>query len=110
MKHYIPSFAALAVTVMGSALVPALKADPWNKKTEITIDQPIAVQGTVLAPGSYVMKLVDSPGDRSIIQIFDADKNQLISTIFAIPAYRVNPADAGTFSFYESREGQPTAL
>ena len=49
MRHYIPAFAALAVSFMSSALVPALKADQSNKKTEITIDQPIAVEGAVLA-------------------------------------------------------------
>jgi hypothetical protein len=110
MKHYIPAFAALAVSFMSSALVPALKADQSNKKTEISIDQPVAVEGTVLSPGSYVMKVLDSPGDRSIVQIFDAETNHLINTIFAIPAYRVTPTDEGTFEFYASRDGQPTAL
>ena len=110
MKHYIPAFAALAVSFMSSPLVPALKADQSNKKTEITIDQPIAVEGTVLSPGSYVMKVLDSPGDRTIVQIFDAETNHLINTIFAIPAYRVTPADDSTFEFYEARDGQPTAL
>jgi len=65
MKYYIPAFAALAVSFMSSALVPALRADQSNKKTEITIDQPIAVEGTVLSPGSYVMRVLDSPGDRT---------------------------------------------
>jgi hemolysin-activating ACP:hemolysin acyltransferase len=110
MKHYIPAFAALAVSFMSSALVPALKADQSNKKTEITIDQPIAVEGAVLSPGSYVMKVLDLPGDRTIVQIFDGEENHLINTIFAIPAYRVMPADEGTFEFYKSRDGQPTAL
>ena len=95
---------------MSSALVPALKADQSNKKTEITIDQPIAVEGTVLSPGSYVMKVLDSPVDRTIVQIFDAETNYLINTIFAIPAYRVTSAGDSTFEFYEARDGQPTAL
>ena len=110
MKHYIPAFAALAVSFMSSPLVPALKADQSNKKTEITIDQPIAVEGTVLSPGSYVMKVLESPGDRTIVQIFDAETNHLINTIFAIPAYRVTPVDDSTFEFYASKDGQPTAL
>jgi len=110
MQHYTPAFAALAVSFMSSALVPALKADVSNKKTEITSDQPIAVEGTVLSPGSYVIKVLDSPGDRTIVQIFDADTNHLINTIFAIPAYRVTPADDSTFEFYASKDGQPTAL
>ena len=110
MKHYIPAFAALAVSFMSSPLVPALKADQSNKKTEITIDQPIAVEGTVLSPGSYVMKVLESPGDRTIVQIFDAETNHLINTIFAIPAYRVTPVDDSTFEFYSSKDGQPRPL
>jgi hypothetical protein len=67
MKHYIPAFAALAVSFMSSPLAPALKADQSNKKTEITIDQPVAVEGKVLSPGSYVMKVLDAtePSSRS---------------------------------------------
>jgi hypothetical protein len=72
--------------------------------------EPLAVEGTILSPGSYVIKVLDSPGDRSIVQIFDAETNHLLSTIFAIPACRVTPADEGTFEFYASRDGQRTAL
>jgi hypothetical protein len=32
MKHYFPTIAALAVTFMGTVLVPALKADEWDKR------------------------------------------------------------------------------
>jgi hypothetical protein len=60
---------ALAVSSMGSALVPALKADEWDKKTNIKIDQSIDVQGTVLPPGSYGMKLLSSPADRQTVQM-----------------------------------------
>jgi hypothetical protein len=56
--------AALAVSVMASALVPTLKADELNKTTKIKIDQSISIQGTVLPPGSYVIKLLGSLDDR----------------------------------------------
>jgi hypothetical protein len=38
VKHYFPTIAALAVSLTG-VLVPGLKADEWDKKTNITIDQ-----------------------------------------------------------------------
>jgi hypothetical protein len=110
MKKYVPLFAALAVSFVGSALVPALKADERNKKTDITIDQPIDIQGTVLAPGSYVIKVLDSSLDRYVVQILNADNNNLITTIFAIPAYRLVPTDNTQFEFYEAADGQPPAL
>lgn len=110
VKHYSRMIAALAVSLMGSALVPALKADEWDKKTNITIDQSIDVQGTVLPPGSYVMKLLSSPADRHTVQIFNTDDNHLIATVLAIPAYRLAGTDDTEFKFYEVAEGRPPAL
>jgi hypothetical protein len=108
MTPYFRTIAALAVSLMGSALVPALQADEWDKKTNIKIDQSIDVQGTVLPPGSYLMKLLLDAG-RRIVQIYNADDNRLITTVLAIPAYR--PAAGDTeFKFYEAAEGQPPAL
>jgi hypothetical protein len=108
MTHCFRTIAALAVSLMGSVLVPALQADEWNKKTNIKIDQSIDVQGTVLPAGSYVMKLLlDS--DRRTVEIYNADDNRLITTVLAIPAYR---PDAGNseFKFYGATEGRPPAL
>jgi hypothetical protein len=109
MKHYFRTIAALAASVMGSALVPALKADEWDKKTNITLDQSIDVQGTVLPPGSYVMKLLGLSAERRVVQIFSADKNHLIVTVLAIPAYRLHAGDSD-FKFYEIAAGRTPSL
>jgi len=110
VKHYFRTIAALAVILMGSALVPSLKADEWDKRTNIKIDQSIEVQGTVLPPGSYVMRLLGSSADRCTVQIFKGDEKHLIATIFAIPAYRPAPRAGSEFEFYEAAEGRPPAL
>ena len=110
MKRYFPTIAALAVSLMGSVLVPALKADEHNKLTNITIDQSIDVQGTVLPPGSYVMKLLSSPVNRFTVLIYNADENHLIATVLAIPAYRLAPTGDSKFMFYEAAVGQAPAL
>ena len=110
MKHYFPTMATLAISLMSSVLVPTLKADEENKLTNITIDQSIDVQGTVLPPGSYVMKLLGSPANRTTVLIFNADENHLIATILAIPAYRLQPTGDSKFMFYESKEGHAPAL
>lgn len=109
MKHTFGTIAAVAVSVMGSALLPALKADDWNKKTNITIDQSIEVQGVVLAPGSYVIKLLGSSADQRIVQIYNADENHLIGTVLAMPAYRMNAGDTD-FQFYAATDGRPREL
>ena len=110
MKHYFPTIAALAVTFMGSVFVPALKADEWDKRTIIKIDQSIDVQGTMLPPGSYVIKLLGGSSDRSTVQIFSAGENRLIATLRAVPAWRPTPTDNSEFRFYEVAEGRPAAL
>jgi hypothetical protein len=107
MKHNFRTIAALAVSLMASTLVPALKADEWNKKTHITIDQAIEIQGTVLPPGMYVMKRLDT--DHSIVQIYNAHENQLIATVLATSAYRQVAGDS-EFKFYGGVEGRPPAL
>ena len=78
MKHYFPTIAILAASLMSTVLVPALKADENNKLTTITIDQSIDVQGTVLPAGSYVIKILGSPLNRFNVLIYNADENHVI--------------------------------
>jgi hypothetical protein len=109
MKNHWRMTAALAVSLIGSALVPALKADDWDKKTRIKIDRSIDVQGTVLTPGSYVIKLLATT-DRRTVEILDAAEKHLIITALAVPAYRLAPTTDSEFKFYEGADGQPRAL
>ena len=110
MKHNFTPFAALALSLMGGMFAPAVKADEWNKKTDITINQPIKVQDTVLPAGSYVIKLLDSSQDRYIVQIFNAEENHLITTGFTVPALKSHAPDTSEFKFYESETGEPAQL
>jgi hypothetical protein len=98
------------MSLTSSAFVPSLKATEWDQKTIITISQPVAVQGTILPAGRYVLKLHDSPSNRSVVSIFNGEETRLIATVFAIPAYRWQPTDKSEFSFYGSSVGQPAAL
>jgi hypothetical protein len=93
-----------------TALTPNAKADEWNKRTILTVNQPIQVPNKVLQPGKYVMKLADSPSNRHIVQIFDGNEQHLITTILAIPNYRLQPTGKTQFTFWETPAGQPRAL
>jgi hypothetical protein len=111
MKIYFPAFAALALSLTSATLVPTLRADEHNKETKIVIDQPIQVQDAILAPGSYVIKQLDSAFVYNTVQSFSAGENRrLITTVFAIPAYRRTPLDNSKFEFYESAAGQAASL
>jgi len=97
------------LTLASLTVVPAM-ADTWNKKTIITISEPVQVPGAVLQPGKYVMKLLDSQADRHIVQIFNEREDQIQTTILAIPNYRLQPTGKTEFQWWETPAGQPKAM
>lgn len=94
---------------LGLAVLPA-QADQWDKKTNLSIDQPMQVSDTYLEPGQYVFKLLDSQSDRHIVQIYNADQSHLITTILAIPDYRVQVSGKSRFTMWETPAGYVPAL
>ncbi len=98
------------VGVAGTMFAPKMSADEWNKKTIITINEPIQVPNKVLEPGKYVLRLLDSPSDRHIVQIFDENEQHLITTVLAIPNYRLQPTGDTRIGFWETPAGQPKAI
>lgn len=110
MSHFKLFALASCVGLFSAAFAPTLKADEWNKRTILTVNQPIQVPNATLQPGKYVMKLLDSPSNRHIVQIFDANEQHLITTVLAIPNYRLQPTGKTEFGFWETPAGQPKAL
>ena len=111
MKNIATVFATVScAALIVAGLAPEARADAWNKKTIVTIDQPMQVPKKVLEPGKYVFKLADSQSDRHIVQIFSEDEKHLITTILAIPNYRLKVRGKSEFGFWETPAGQPRAL
>ena len=108
MKRLLLALASIGL--LAAAFVPRARADEWNKRTTLTVKEAIQVPGTVLPPGEYVVKLLDSPSDRHIVQIFNAEENEVLTTILAIPNYRVKPTGDTAFTFWETPPGNPRAL
>jgi hypothetical protein len=108
MKRVV--LAVASVGLLGIALAPAALASEWDKLTYLTVNEPIQVPNKVLPPGKYAMKLLDSPGDRHIVQIFNADQTHIETTILAIPNERLQPTGKTVFTFWETPPGQPKAL
>jgi hypothetical protein len=97
----LKAFAATSCLGLASlALAPSAMADQWNKKTIITVNEAIQVPGKVLQPGKYVMKLLDSPSNRHIVQIFNEREDQLQTTVLAIPNYRLQPTGNTEFQWW----------
>lgn len=96
--------------LVGLAIAPQARADVWNKKTILTVNEAIQVPGKVLQPGKYVMKLLDSPSNRHIVQIYNEDETQLQTTVLALPNYRLQPTGETRFTFWETVAGEPKPL
>jgi len=103
----------LCLTVLCVLAAPKAKADDWNRKTVITFSEPVEVPGVgaqILPAGTYVFKIMDSPGNRHIVQISSQDETHVYTTILAIANYRLKATDKTTITFRERPAGQPEAL
>ena len=113
MKPFKMFAAALSVAVLCMLAVPRAAADDWNKKTVVTFSGPVEVPGVgaqVLPAGTYVFKIMGSPSNRHIVQIFNQDETHVFTTILAVPNYRLRVTDKTVITFRERPAGQPEAL
>lgn len=80
--------AAAAGLVLAAA--PAQARNTWNQRTILQFSQPVLVPGAVLQPGTYVVRLANSPADRHIVQIFRQDngREDLVATALTEPIQR----------------------
>jgi LPXTG-motif cell wall-anchored protein len=117
MKHLSSFPLAALAAVIGVLVVPTIRADDWNKKTIMTVSEPFQMPScctpdhtVTLQPGTYVMVLVNSLSDRHIVQVFDQTETHVITTILAIPNYRLRATGKTVFQYWEVPAGQPKAL
>jgi hypothetical protein len=100
----------LLITAAASAICAPAMADTWNKKTILTVSEPVLIPGKTLMPGKYVVKLVDSASDRHIVQFTNEREDEVITTVLAIPNYRLKPLGDTQFGWWETPAGNPPAL
>jgi hypothetical protein len=99
-----------ALSILGAMSASSVRADEYNKKTVMTFSQPIEIPGQILPAGTYTFKLLDSLSDRHIVQVFNADGSQLITTVLAINNYRLHPTGRTVVKFVERPGDEPEAL
>ena len=93
----------------GSFFVPKGRADESDKKTIVTVNQPVQVPGKVLPVGTYVFKLLDS-NDPTLVGVFNEDGSHLITRVQGIPGVRTETPDKAILQLEERPSGQPEAL
>jgi hypothetical protein len=103
------SFALLCVMFPGAASAQ----QGWDKRTRVTFNAPVEIPGVsaqVLPAGTYVFRLLDSSGDRHIVQILNANETHLYANVLTIPNYRLRPTNKTVMTFSERRSGEPQAI
>jgi hypothetical protein len=96
--------------MLSAVLAPSPRADESDKSTYITTNQPLQIQGTLLAPGRYLFKLASPDYDHRTVQIFNADGTRLETTILANPAYRLEPTVDTQLTVSDPQAGEPATL
>ena len=99
--------AVLSVLVLGTA---SAQDSNWNQRTYFTFSAPVELPGKTLPAGTYLFKVVDSPSNRHVVQVFDKDEKNILATILAIPAQRMEPSDDPEVRFMEVSANQPAAI
>jgi hypothetical protein len=101
---------ALVILLLGATVAPGARADQWDKKTIVTFSEAVEIPGRILPAGTYVFRLADSPSSRHIVQIWNADENQVLATIMTIPNTRLETPDETIFEFDERTSDSPMAV
>jgi hypothetical protein len=111
MKLAKTAWFTLILCLLGAVLAGPVRADQWNKKTIVTFNQPMEIPGNkVLPAGKYVFKLLDSVAYRHVVQVWNGDETNLITTVLAIPNYRLEPKGETVIEFQEGPGTRPQAL
>jgi len=100
---------ALGILLSG-AIAVHVQAQNFNKLTKVTFSQPVAIPGKVLPAGTYSFTILDTLGSRNIVQIWNEDKTQLITTVLAIPNYRLETPEQTIIQFAERPANRPQAV
>jgi hypothetical protein len=86
------------------------RADEANKLTYFTFSAPVELPGMTLPAGTYAFKLLDTTGNRNIVQVFNKNMTRLYGTFLTIADYRQQPSEKSVIRFSETKEGGPPAV
>jgi hypothetical protein len=103
----IRTFVALTFALGTIGLVNA------HAPVSFKLTEPVSIAGVpsvTLAPGSYVLRRLDSPGRTNILQVMSKQQDYVYTTVVTIPAVRLDPGDKRQFFFSETPAGHPPAL
>lgn len=109
MKNALKLMAVSAIVLMISA--PAAFAQSQEVST-LAITEPTDVGGTILQPGTYLVRVVSPQADRNKVQITSVDRDKVYATVLTIP-HQLEPNEEipnSTFVYFPAEEGRARTL
>jgi LPXTG-motif cell wall-anchored protein len=110
---YLKSLSSLFLFALISAALPsgAQADDNVQRRSRLTITEPTEIPGTVLQPGTYLVKVMDFQDEKLIVQFVNENDTKVIATVLAMRDRRVLPDDGQTgFTYYQRTPGGLNAL
>lgn len=102
------AFAAL----IGVACTPGANAQMNTEKSALTLTEPLDVGGTLLQPGTYIIKALELTYNRHFVQVTDETGTKVFVTVIAVP-HLVKMSEIvpeSRYTYYPAVAGQPKAL
>lgn len=100
-KSLMTCFAAI---LLAALFVHPVRGDEGNKLTYFTFSQPVELPGMTLPAGTYAFKLLDTTGNRNVVQVFNKDLTHLYGTFLTIADYRPQPSEKSVIRFSETEK------
>jgi hypothetical protein len=103
----------MEICVLLLALAAASAAD---RQSVLEVEERLEIPGTVLEPGSYVVRLRAEPQQAnvarvlSLVEILDRTGTNVVARVYSLPDYNPPPEGKPLFTFYDRGTGQPKAL
>jgi len=103
MKALVIGVFALLVSISMFAQTPEV--------SKLAVTEPLDVGGTILEPGTYLIRVLPSNADRDKVQITSEDRKTIYVTALTVP-HALAPREEvnTTFVYYPAGEGMPRAL
>jgi hypothetical protein len=101
--------ALLMTSAIGLVTIPTARADDYDKMTKITVNEPVRLPTMTLQPGNYSLRLLESAGNRHVVQVRD-ENGKGLGLILALPNYRLVPKGKTVIQYWETPPGQPRAI
>src|SRR6185436_858261 len=103
MKHSLKFFAVAAVAVLLAAPAVFAQNMPITPEASILpVTEPLDFGGTVLQPGTYLIKVIPAADGRNKLQVLSTDRQKVYAMALSVPHY-LKPSEVipnTTFVFF----------